>query len=259
MKWILQENLISDEQVTKFEDVFNKHDIPFENITVIPFTDKIDVKSRDSFKIPYGSTSLSVFAYKEKWKGMFFNENFKTSIWKEKRDDMLNADARFFTVSEAKDIMSQEDEREWFIRPDNDFKEFAGAKTVTSEFNEWVNKISGANGNLLDDNTDIVIAPIKNISAEWRWFIVNGKIIDGSMYRLRHRLYKKHEDDIAVLNEAQNLADMWLPHKICVMDTALVNGEIKIIEFNCLNSSGIYDHDVEKIIISITNYAKEGD
>ncbi len=256
MKWILQENLISKEQVTGFEDVFIKHNIPFERVTVIPFTDNVDVKSKDPVKIPYGSTRMSTFAYENKWKGMFFNENFKTSIWIKEREDMLNSDAHFFTVHEAMVAMLHEDEREWFIRPDNDLKEFAGCKRMTSEFVDWVDRMSGANGNLLNDDTDIVVAPVKNITAEWRWFIVNGEVIDGSLYRLMGRLRKEHEGDIDIINEAQGLADIWLPHETCVMDTALVKGELKVIEFNCLNASGFYDHDLEKIILAITNHVK---
>lgn len=252
MKWILQKNLISKQQVDEVIDIFQNNEIPFEAVDVIPFSDTIEIKSNDPFKIPYGSTSLSNFAYKNNWKGIFFNENFKTSVWIKNRNDLLNSDCRIFTVEEARNVMLTEDAREWFVRPDNDLKEFAGARMFTCEFNEWMDNMSGANGNLLHEKTSIVVAPVKKISAEWRWFIVNGKIIDGSIYRLRGVLHKQHEDDPDVYAEVQELVDIWLPHETCVMDTALVEDQLKVIEFNCLNCSGFYDHDIEKIILAIT-------
>jgi len=42
-------------------------------------------------------------------------------------------------------------------------------------------------------------------------------------------------------------ADKWLPNRNVVMDLALVDNELKVIEFNCINCSGFYNHDVRKI------------
>jgi hypothetical protein len=35
------------------------------------------------------------------------------------------------------------------------------------------------------------------------------------------------------------------------MDLALVDGEMKVIEFNTINSSGLYDHNTEAIILAL--------
>jgi hypothetical protein len=58
---------------------------------------------------------------------------------------------------------------------------------------------------------------------------------------------KIRELDQKVIDEAQSFADKWLPDSCCVMDLALVDDSLKVIEFNCINSSGFYNHDVSKI------------
>lgn len=250
MIWILQNNLISEIQVNEIIYAFKEHCIPFEEVKVIPFSDEIEVQSDDPYKIPYGSTSLSNYAYKHNWGGIFFNENFRMSEWLNNRADLLNHDCHIYSVDEARHIMPMEEEREWFIRPDNDLKEFAGECMLTSQFNAWMDKMKGANGNLLNEKTQIVVAPAKEIPVEYRWFIVGGEVIDGSVYRINRRLFKKHVDDPDKIKQAQELADKWLPHETCVMDST----SDKVIEFNCLNSSGFYDHDIEKIIGAVDEF-----
>ena len=97
----------------------------------------------------------------------------------------------------------------------------------------------------MSPETPIVVAKPKEIEQEWRWFIVDGKIVDGSTYRLNGQLVKKHEDNPLVIKSAQQLALSWLPDDCCVMDVARVDGQLKVVEFNCINASGFYDHDKE--------------
>jgi len=103
--------------------------------------------------------------------------------------------------------------------------------------------------------TEVVLAPPKDIQAEWRWFIVDGKVVSGSMYRCRGRLVKERETDCKVIMEARKLTSKWLPHDCCVMDTALVDGRLYVIEFNCINSSGFYDNDVDAIFNELYKYS----
>jgi len=177
---------------------------------------------------------------------------------------MLNADSDILSVEDALLTYCDKSSDDMiFVRPDNDLKEFAGEVMSVSDFSTWVGQMSdGSNGNLLHEDTQIVVAPARNILAEWRWFVVGGKVVDGSMYRHRGQLVKDHETWKGVYEEAQEQADIWLPHECCVMDTALVGTDVesaehKVIEFNNINSSGFYNHDVEKIVLAITEFVKE--
>ena len=62
----------------------------------------------------------------------------------------------------------------------------------------------------------------------------------------------KEASKLLEYKKAQQLADEWLPHPNCVMDTAIDHlGVMKVVEFNCLNCSGMYGHDPLKIVKAI--------
>ena len=80
------------------------------------------------------------------------------------------------------------------------------------------------------------------------------KIVSGSMYRIHNQPYRLREIEKTIIDKAQALADIWLPMDCVVMDTALVDGCIKVIEFNTINSSGFYDNDVGAVFKSLWEY-----
>ncbi|MDD5150659.1 MAG: ATP-grasp domain-containing protein [Flavobacterium sp.] len=253
--WIIQSNLIRNDQTFPLVDSLIHNGINFVDVAVIPFSNEpLDIKSDDSIWIPYGSTKLSKIALQENWLGLFFDEEtFRVDCWNKNHNNMLNNDSIIMTIKDAYDFMSKYYNEYWFIRPINDFKAFAGEVISGEDFISWIQTASSG-GYTFTDMQEISIARPKNIQAEWRYFIVDRKIIDGSMYRLNNRMYKQHETDEDVIIEAQRQADIWLPHDNCVMDLALVDNKIKVVEFNCLNSSGFYDHDLDKIVSSVTDY-----
>jgi len=251
----VQSNLIRKDQVFPFVDALIRNGLKFTDVPVIPFSDEqLEVDCDDPIWIPYGSTKLSRIAHQYNWLGMFFDdETFRVDTWNDNHSNMLNDDAEVMTVKDAYSFMSQNYNETWFIRPVNDFKAFSGELISGEDFVSWIQSAS-AGGYMFTDMQEIIVAQPKEIKAEWRYFIVDGKIVDGSMYRLNNRMHQQHELDATVLIEAQEQADIWLPHDNCVMDIALTDKGVKVIEFNCLNSSGFYDNDLDKIVLAVTNY-----
>jgi hypothetical protein len=234
---------------------------PREFISVIPFSD--DIISNEAVigtdYIPYGSCRFVELSNKLKFKGTHFDLskfNYVHAILN--RDDMLNGDA---LISELVQIVAWlknfPDNQEWFLRPSDDLKYFSGGVMTTIEaitFLEDAMHCESSGTYKLDMDTKIVLGHPKNIQMEWRYFIIGGKIISGSVYRSHGQLIPEMENDPEVLKEAQTFADKWLPDECVVMDLALADGELKVIEFNCINGSGFYDHDIPKIFESWWNY-----
>lgn len=50
---------------------------------------------------------------------------------------------------------------------------------------------------------------------------------------------------------------IYTPHDVFVMDVALSSDKYYIIECNCFNDSGFYDHDIGEFVKSINNYMRE--
>lgn len=203
--------------------------------------------------LPYGSTTMTNICYNRGYTGVFFNDNFKYSEYMKQHPLMLNADVGSMNMFEAIEFFKN-NSGQWFCKPDADDKNFTGS-VEHSEF--WIKMLEdkyrykdSAGDYGADENFIVTISKPKNILMEYRCFIINGKIVDMSMYRFKGNLQKEnlmHENDMLI--QAQNIADWWLPHRNVVMDLCLRDDdEVRIVEYNCINSSGFYKNDPVKII-----------
>jgi hypothetical protein len=259
MEFVIQHNLMNEDQLKSTQDAVAAY--PHRFVGLIPFSREItsDEPLVGTDFIPYGSTLLTALVSELGWKGCSFDLsrfNYEASV--ANRDDMLN-DNLVMTIEDTIAFCRHlfDPYELMFIRPSEDLKQFAGQVIEAKECADWLEDAmlcDTAGSYKLDANTKVVVAKPKNIQAEWRWFVVGGKVIDGSMYRCRNQLLKKHETDPIVIAEAQTFADKWLPDPCCVMDLALVDNELKVIEFNCINSSGFYNHNVNDIFAALYEY-----
>ena len=234
---------------------------PHEFIGLIPFSREFtsDNPIEGTDYIPYGSTLMTNLAYDLGWQGLHFDLNtFNYEAAIQNRDDMLNDGLIQSAWKIVATLENYDPQDEIFIRPSEDLKQFAGQVIQVQECIDWLKDAMSlppeSGSYALNPQTKLVIDDPKKIDAEWRWFIVDGRIVNGSMYKAHNQLIKKQELDEEVIKEAQFLADVWLPDSCVVMDTALVNGKVYVVEFNCINSSGFYGHDVKKIFKELYEY-----
>lgn len=258
--WAIQSNLLSDNQMLAVLNAAIDYGCNIQDIIVIPFSDEFgnEIPDIGTNVIPYGSTKLNKMAQMRRWKGNWFNaDTFRTEVWNHNSDDMLNADCITTTVGAVAALFEDVDDDEAiFIRPVRDLKEFNGTVTNVGEIKKWMASVYSGNFSF-DENTEISIAPVQKLLNEVRYFIVGGKIVDGSMYRIHGQLLSQPITNSAVIEQAQELADKWLPHECCVMDVALTDkDELKIIEWNAINSSGFYYHDIPKIVRAMTDHLR---
>jgi hypothetical protein len=148
-----------------------------------------------------------------------------------------------------------------FIRPCEDTKSFNGTVFDYADFSEWRNRVInlGETYGSLNADTMVAYSSPKNISKEFRFFVVDGKIVGQSQYGKRYGRalnqtnYQYVVDDGAI-EFVQKMIDIWQPAQGFVIDIAdLQNDEYKIIEINNLNSSGFYAIDLQKFVMAIEN------
>jgi hypothetical protein len=137
-----------------------------------------------------------------------------------------------------------------FVRPDSGGKVFAGQviKRATIDFHlETLDKLTGASS-----STMILISKAKNISREYRFFIVGGKIITGSMYMRRGKPYVSRELDADCIKVAGQIAaaPFQIDRAYCC-DVGIVDGKPKVIELNSFSAAGLYASDVEKLFSAV--------
>lgn len=262
--WVVQTNLISDFTTHSVWYAAQDNGCDTKEAVIIPFQDELgneeDLLTMDvnGIVIPYGSCKLTRISKIRGWRGNCYDEDtFRSDIWLEKRDDMLNSESHFMKVKDTAEFFKDTpDSDQWFIRPVKDLKQFNGTVADVADIRNWMNSTKSGNFSFGED-TEIMLAPVQTLYSEARFFIVGGKIVDGSYYKIGGRTHTANIKQQEVLDSAQKLADKWLPHECCVMDVADTDNGLKVIEFNTFNSSGFYDHNIPNIVKAMTEWARK--
>ena len=253
--WAIQTNLVDQQRAIDVAlAVQESGGCPYE-VSVIPFCDDLmfPVEPPNKDLIAYGSTKLITSGIAAGMSGIFFNENFSTSVWNKHRQDMLNQHCNEFPLSGAPEALAfLPEDTQLFVRSCADLKAFAGmVTTVTSLVNHRESNIFGSNA--VPPDTWISVAFPQEITAEYRCFVVGGRVIDAAIYRERGRRVNRR----VPISLFQELAEDWLPHQTCVMDVALLVNKLKVVEFNCFNASGFYGHNIKVIVEAVSTWFDE--
>lgn len=112
----------------------------------------------------------------------------------------------------------------------------------------------------MNTDTQVFVAPIKEIQAEYRFFVIGSTIV-GSRYKIWDQvspssLTEMEEDHLTAYVRARiedsRLKDLLPP--AFVIDVALLpdpESDYKVVEFNCMNCCGMYRCDPMKIIMAV--------
>jgi hypothetical protein len=253
MHWVIQNNLYQEAAYDDLKKAIYRSHLEYTEVQVIPFSHEITpMPTAVNPIVVMGSYSLCLAANKLGWSpGAFMNDNFDhTAYSNHYAEHLLNSDATVCPLGEVPDNV---DEPVFFMRPLDDSKSFAGMIVDIRECESWIEKIQAVqdeNYTTLRTDTQVVVAPIKHILREYRFFVVGGKVITGSLYKMGGRVtYQRCVDDADQF--AQEMADTWCPDNAFVLDIALTEEGYKVIEINCMNAAGYYACDVSKIIQAV--------
>ncbi len=256
MKYILQHNLFNEDDYGRFIQALDRFSLPYQVVKVIPFAHEIDgwteqmyedIKKQDL--VAFGATTLVKIAIKQGWNpGVWFNDNFNClSTFNYLDNFCLNND---LVVLPIKDIKPQKSPM--FYRPLDDLKAFTGSVFDWPDFKEFKDNAE-KRGELVNGNTLVAMSSVKKIVAEWRFFIVKGKPITCSQYKVGTQVITSFTPDSEeVWNFANKVCDKWLPEQNVVLDIGLTfDQEYKVVEFNCINASGFYKCDMQKVLLAL--------
>jgi hypothetical protein len=268
VRWILQNNLIAENDIKKFQTACLELGVECFEVLVIPFSSELpNFPLDDEFEnIYYGATTFMNNLYREldAPKGLFYNhETFSMENYIEKWGEyMLNCDGEIMTVHEfIEDNTNLPHELVMFIRPDGDGKEFDGQTGEVKDLVMMLDRMMKYEGPLNMDSK-IYVGPAYNLQREWRNYIVDGKVITSSRYRNNFRLSKSSTDIPKEMIEfVEERCKEYTPHEVFAMDIAETrhdDGTMKyyIIECGCMNSVGFYDCDIKKYIEGITEWIR---
>lgn len=250
MYYIIQENLFREYHYNTLVERLRRLGLEYETIPFRPFTDELEVKTDRKDVFLFGSVNASMIAQKYDWHpGSLYNDSHDFEAYGPKYGkNMLNCDGIVIEVGQE---IPESFPYAFFARPTKDTKVFTGGPFTKDSWKEWIKDLSDSSmtQNLKND-TRILIAPLKsNIQQEIRCWIVDGKPVTISQYKIGSRVvYMNHDDNEEAMIFAKDMAKLFSPAKAFVLDICLFEDEYKVVEINCINCSGFYDGNMNKLI-----------
>ena len=262
MNWLVQNNLIKEEVTGAFEGACAELGHTFIGCKIVPFTDSVEYGFYPGWKpptgkfIPYGSTSMIKMLDKANLPNcfLFFDyQSLKTTEWINRLGDkILNCDAKLMTLKEAMNLQSGT----YFMKPDDDLKDFTGSIVDAEGIKKFYDEVS-AGGFCFSPNINVILSSVKNTGFEYRFFMIEDRIVDCSSYKIRSIIDIREPVPQEAKDFAVKVAKQWRPDDVYVMDLVDVGGEFKIVEFNCFNASGFYNCSVKKIVDEVSQFVEE--
>ena len=259
MHWILQNNILNEDGHPRLVHTLETLGIAHSVHRIVPFTCELVPPPEITEKavVCFGSYAMLRVAQANAWSpGIFALRDFTheevSGHWAE---HLLNASGRqttFRNVPQAPEF--QEDG--FFLRPATDEKFFAGMSTNAEEFREWWEQVvvqKADFGNGLTPETPVLIAPLQRIHSEYRTWVIDGKVVTASSYKLNGVLHANLPVDDDIVSFALDRAQEWSPSPAFCLDVARTPNGLRIVESNTINFAGFYNSNVAKIVEGLEN------
>jgi hypothetical protein len=254
MYYIIQQNLFKEHHFGTLTSFLTRHGFEYEVVSYRPFEDPVVKTDRKDVWI-FGSFNMGFKLADRKWSpgliydpNMFNFEEYLTHYG----EHLLNSDGKIQRVGNIQDWGPGEK----FIRPTHDTKTFDSNVYTEKQWEDYIFEI--CDNETLDEVRSqtgmFYCTPKGGIQQEIRCWIVDGKMVTCSQYRIGRRinmLNMDHNEDVRVF--VKDMCKIYQPARAFVMDICLYNDEYKIVELGCIHHCGFYDANMGKLIESIEN------
>ena len=248
MYYVIQENVYKEYHYQTLIDYLKKYKLEYEIVPWRPFDpNPVAVKTDRKDVWFWGSIDTGIELQRQGWyPGIMYNEKHDFHKYNEYYGkNMLNSDAFIQTVGPLLD---------WgppmFIRPTRDTKIFTSKVYYMDEWNNYINGIDDESLVQIQEKTKMVVSTPKHfIQQEIRCWIVDAEPVTISQYKIGNRVNMLNMDNNQEAQIfARDMAKLFCPSRVFVLDICLYQDEYKIVEINCANMSGFYDIDMSKLI-----------
>lgn len=278
IKWIIQDVNMRFSRLNDMVDALDALNYEYINFGIIPFTKSItnleNILEKDTIYIALSGVKLLTLLqennslkdyceflsedqinnndyYVEKLKNSVFYDiqKFDQSHYGKLGLPLLNDDAKYITI---KDNLNLSFDTPKFVKPAKDLKAFNGGILEAGETFEHFIKNQLHQAFYIDEN--MVVADLKQIFGEYRFFIVNKEVVSFSQYKLGQRVVSSPVVPSFIIEKAKEYAKLYQPADIFTLDLADTDQGVKIVEYNCFNASGSYACDLIKTYKTINDY-----
>lgn len=253
MFFLVQANVYLDPDHYKIFDALEELNIDYDVINIPPLAEKIDFETDRKDVFVYGSVTIARLARQNTgwFPGSFYGGNHLYEVYSGYYgENLLNSKVSVQKISEE---MSWAKDEIKFIKPYDEAKIFTGRVFSETEWQDFVFEALRSSSNRITENSVIQVSEAKQTVKEARLWIVGRQIIDAGYYKFDDRApfeEKVPEDGLAFAREMLRLFNL---EEAFVMDICLTDEGWKIVEINCINSSGFYPNTNVKSIIKALN------
>jgi hypothetical protein len=249
MFYVIQENVFREENYNKIFDVMKRLKLPYEVLRFDKNGNFNPLMNRRKDVFVFGSVRAARLASNKQWiPGSFYGENHDFQIYKLfYKNNLLNYDSQLKDIS---DKINWELNEIKFIRPTKDSKTFNGKLYTKTKWEDTVKMVEEKNLGVIPPVTIQVGTP-KKIYKEARIWIVNGKIVTSSYYKFNDNVVWSEDVEPEGLEFAQRMVNIYQVAPAFVMDICLTPDGWKIVEINCINCSGFYKGDLQKLVMAL--------
>lgn len=162
---------------------------------------------------------------------------------------MLNREAVFGEIGSIVPPFSGD----FFLRPNHDSKAFSGTISNSQDFDGWREALLNIKSwTTIPPETQVMIAPLKTIWAEYRCVMIRGRYVTGSRYKTGQTVAYSADVGQRIIDYANERLVEWCPREALVIDIADTPDGLRVIETNAISSSGFYAIDMNKFVGEIS-------
>jgi hypothetical protein len=287
VKWLVEADVFDDNQDALIAAIkaqgFDHHILKY-----VPFDDDLvnrcsKIYGPEECVVFYGSLNFGHKLRKLSWvPGVYLNEKaFEcTSYYPVFHGELLHEN---YIMMPYGDLLNKKD---WlfsifpggklFIRPNSGIKEFTG---FVCEYNTFEDAVKLAAFYDVESNLLCLVSRAHNIDLEWRFVIVDGEPMSGSLYRdwsrpekiddgfstkdyvLRHshekREYALHSENKELWEYVEKIAKLYEPDKCWTIDICTSQEKFKVLEIGCFSCAGMYANNMGMIVNAVSDAALE--
>ncbi len=141
----------------------------------------------------------------------------------------------------------------FFVRPDSPLKPFSGRVLRRDQLG------FGAldHGFYYDDKQlPVIVAPVRVVSREWRYVVVEGEVVAGSAYEADGRSSLPDDPRGDPWAYASSIAQrLEAPQPVYVLDICEADGGLALLELNPFGGADLYACDRSAVVAAVSNFA----
>ncbi len=261
--WAIQTKLGKEDSTLHLVDAFHKLGLNWAAFPLVPFQHSVpDFEWEQGPIVYYGSTGL----VKRIWSDpelaakarLFFSPGTHAPSFYGRRlgSAWMNYRATWLTVWDVFGMAPSSDR--YFVRPDDGLKTFAGTVDTLRNIRDLLDRMR-QNGAIKSDDRLLMNQPI-DIECEFRTWVIGGEVAACVGYKANGVVRPWYEPEGSVLDRevrkfARTQGAMLPELEAFVLDVAVADGGLCVVEINDIHASGFYlpEHILD-VVAELSNY-----